>query len=235
MGIGYGRDRFSPGRASPDSKDQRMTAANLDTELRPGGGLHPREFDRGAYLAFDNNPYMMVRPPLLRRVLRASARFVFAALLGIGGTLAWQSRGDQAMDVIRAKAPSIAEWLPASTSTSAVPSRGAAEAQQPLKASLAATDQQSTPTAGAATAGFQQQLAPITVDLATLRQTVEQVVANQEKFVQSIARLEGNEQAINQKLSSLASPKPVVRAPQPKPLQRPGQASARARVGSGPP
>src|SRR6187200_1009987 len=98
MGIGYGRNRFSPGRASPDSKDQRMTAANLDTELRPGGGL--REFDRGAYLAFDNNPYMMVRPPLLRRVLRASARFVFAALLGIGGTLAWQSRGDQAMDLI---------------------------------------------------------------------------------------------------------------------------------------
>ena len=200
-----------------------MTAANLDTELRPGSGLHARQSDRGAYVALENNPYIMVRPPLLRRVLRASARFVFAVLVGIGGTLAWQSHGNQAMDVIRAKAPSVAEWLPVSTSRSAV-SVGAAEVQQPTKASLAATDQQSTPTGE-----LQQQLAPITVDLAALRQRVEQLAANQEKSAESIGRLEGNEQAINQKLSSLASPKPVIRAPQSKPLQQAGQASARAQ------
>jgi hypothetical protein len=200
-----------------------MTAANLDTELRPGSGLHARQSDRGAYVALENNPYIMVRPPLLRRVLRASARFVFAVLVGIGGTLAWQSHGNQAMDVIRAKAPSVAEWLPVSTSRSAV-SVGAAEVQQPTKASLAATDQQSTPTGE-----LQQQLAPIMVDLAALRQRVEQLAANQEKSAESIGRLEGNEQAINQKLSSLASPKPVIRAPQSKPLQQAGQASARAQ------
>jgi len=200
-----------------------MTAANLDTELRPGSGLHARQSDRGAYVALENNPYIMVRPPLLRRVLRASARFVFAVLVGIGGTLAWQSHGNQAMDVIRAKAPSVAEWLPVSTSRSAV-SVGAAEVQQPTKASLAATDQQSTPTGE-----LQQQLAPIMVDLAALRQRVEQLAANQEKSAESIGRLEGNEQAINQKLSSLASLKPVIRAPQSKPLQQAGQASARAQ------
>jgi hypothetical protein len=212
-----------PAKSTPDSKDQHMTAANLDTELRPGSGLHARQSDRGAYVALENNPYIMVRPPLLRRVLRASARFVFAVLVGIGGTLAWQSHGNQAMDVIRAKAPSVAEWLPVSTSRSAV-SVGAAEVQQPTKASLAATDQQSTPTGE-----LQQQLAPITVDLAALRQRVEQLAANQEKSAESIGRLEGNEQAINQKLSSLASPKPVIRAPQSKPLQQAGQASARAQ------
>jgi len=216
-----------PAKSTPDSKDQHMTAANLDTELRPGSGLHARQSDRGAYVALENNPYIMVRPPLLRRVLRASARFVFAVLVGIGGTLAWQSHGNQAMDVIRAKAPSVAEWLPASTSRPAVPV-SAAEAQQSLKASLAATDQQFAPTVGVGSAEIQQQLAPITVDLAALRQTVEQLGANQEKTAQSIIQLERNEQAINQKLSSLASPKPVVRAPQPKPLQQSGQSPFRA-------
>jgi len=217
-----------PAKSTPDSKDQHMTAANLDTELRPGSGLHARQSDRGAYVALENNPYIMVRPPLLSRVLRAFARFVFAVLVGIGGTLAWQSHGNQAMDVIRAKAPSVAEWLAVSTSRSAV-SVGAAEVQQPTKASLAATDQQSTPTAATGIGELQQQLAPITVDLAALRQRVEQLAANQEKSAESIGRLEGNEQAINQKLSSLASPKPVIRAPQSKPLQQAGQASARAQ------
>jgi len=148
-------------------------------------------------------------------------------LLGMGGTLAWQSHGDQAMDVIRAKAPSVAEWLPVSTSRPAVPV-SSAEAQQSLKPSLAAIDQQFTPTVGAGSAEIQQQLAPITVDLAALRQTVEQLGANQEKTAQSIAQLERNEQAINQKLSSLASPKPVVRAPKPKPQQQPSQTPFRA-------
>ena len=110
-----------------------MTA--VDTEFRPSGGLHARQFDRGAHVALENNPYIMVRPPLLHRVLRASARFLFAVLLGIGGTLAWQSHGDQAMDVIRAKAPSVAEWLPASTSRPAVPV-SAAEAQQSISLPL---------------------------------------------------------------------------------------------------
>jgi hypothetical protein len=204
-----------------------MTTANLDTALRPAGGLHVLGPDRSDHIPL-NNPYMIVRPPIISRMFRASARFLFAVLAGIGGTLAWQSYGDQATDMIRAQAPSLARWLPASTSKPAVPPVDASEAQQQLKAGLAPADQQLTPMAPAGAAERQQQLKPITIDLAAVRQTIEQLAVNQEKMAQSIARLEAADQAVSQKLSSLASPKPVVHAPPTKPVQQPTQASAQA-------
>src|SRR5262249_34138624 len=49
-----------------------------------------------------------------RRMLRGSFRLVFAILLGVVGTLAWQSHGEEAKATIRTWAPSLVWLFPAS-------------------------------------------------------------------------------------------------------------------------
>ncbi len=111
-----------------------MDAPNLglDTAIEPNRGLHLPTPDRSDRLFFENNPLLSHGPSITRRIFRASSRSLFAVLVGVGGTLAWQADGDQAKDMIRVWAPSLAELLPASTSKPAA-SPSAAEDQQQLK------------------------------------------------------------------------------------------------------
>src|SRR6267378_4686838 len=51
------------------------------------------------------------RPSAGRRIFRTLARFFVAVLIGIGGTLAWQSYGDAAREMAVARAPSLGWWL----------------------------------------------------------------------------------------------------------------------------
>jgi hypothetical protein len=51
-----------------------------------------------------------VRPTLARRMFRTVIRFVIAVLIGIGGTLAWQSYGDAAREMVATRAPTLG-WL----------------------------------------------------------------------------------------------------------------------------
>src|SRR5215472_7544216 len=52
-----------------------------------------------------------------RRPMRAVVRFFIAILIGVGATLAWQSYGDEAKEMARTSAPSLAWLLPSSTSS----------------------------------------------------------------------------------------------------------------------
>ena len=45
------------------------------------------------------------RPSIGRRIFRTLIRFSIAVLIGIGATLAWQSHGDAARDMVVARAP----------------------------------------------------------------------------------------------------------------------------------
>jgi hypothetical protein len=201
---------------SLNSEHHDMDAPNLglDTAVEPSQGLHLPKPDRSDRL-FENNPLLSHGPSITRRLFRASARFLFAVLVGGGAVLAWQSDGDQAKDMIRVWAPSLAELLPASASKQAA-SPSAAEDQQQLKP----------------IAADQQQLQPIATDLAAVRHTIEQLAANldqltraQEQMAQSIAK--PAEQALSQKVSSPPPPKPI-HASAPKPVQQPAQLSAQA-------
>jgi hypothetical protein len=154
---------------------------------------------------FTNN-LLTSESSITRRIFRALARFFFAVLIGVGATLAWQSYGDQAMDMVRAWDPSLGEWLPASTSKPAAPPVTSVEVQQQLK--------------------------PIATDLAVVRRAIEQLNANQDQLsrtqqqmAQSIAALQAAQQQLSQKLSSPPPPKPV-HVPPPKPLQTPAQDSS---------
>jgi hypothetical protein len=186
-----------------------MDAPNLDITGKPPDGLHLLSPDRSDRLFLENDASRRVRPSIARRILRAFARFLFAVLVGVGGTLALQSYADQGkMEVIRAWTPWLAEVLPGSTSKPAVSPIGAAEVEQ---------------------------LKPIATDLAAVRHTLEQITVNQDQLTrtqqdiaQSITALQAAEQELTQKLSSPPPAKPVHVLPPPKPVQHPPQPPTQA-------
>jgi hypothetical protein len=143
------------------------------------------------------------RPSIGRRMFRSLARFSIAVLIGIGATLAWQSHGDAARDLVVAEAPSLG-WL-FSVSTTKPPAI-AATVPDPVR-----------------------QLEPLAFNLDVVRRGVEQLAAKQEQMAQNIVILEAVADDIRQSMSTLpASPSQQQAAPipQPKPPQPRAQSSA---------
>ncbi len=135
-----------------------------------------------------NNPLTSERRSIGRRIFRTLARFFIAVLIGVGATLAWQSHGDEAREMVRTRAPSLVWLLPVSTTKSPADDQGAT---------------------AATSAELVQQLKPLTLDLAVVRHSLEQLAAKieqlgvkQEQMVQNIATLQAVEQDITQKVSS---------------------------------
>jgi len=142
------------------------------------------------------------RPSIGRRMFRTLFRFSVAVLIGVGATLGWQSYGDEAKEMLVARAPTLAWVLSVSTTKSPVV---AATSTDPM-----------------------QQLAPLASNLDVVRRSVEQLAAKQEQMAQNIAALQAVEEDIRQKLSS-TPPAPAQQAasiPQPKPPQPKAQSSA---------
>jgi TolA-binding protein len=152
-------------------------------------------------------------PSLGKRMFRTSARFLIAVLIGVGATLAWQSYRGEAREMVRAWAPSLGWLLPVSTTETV-----------------------------AATATLVQELKPISLDLALVRHTLQQLATNQdqlaakqdqlaakqdqlagrqEQMAQNIATLQDIEQGVRQKILSLPSPQAVNAARKPPPAPAP--------------
>src|SRR5713226_2051397 len=140
------------------------------------------------------------RPSIGRRIFRTLTRFSIAVLIGVGATLGWQSYGDEAKEMLVARAPTLAWMLSVSTTKSPV---------------MAATS-----------ADPMQQLAPLTFNLDIVRRSVEQVAAKQEQMAQNIAALQAVEEDIRQKMSSTAPAQQTASIPQPKPPQPKAHSSA---------
>ena len=143
------------------------------------------------------------RPSVGRRILRTLTRFFIAALIGVGATLAWQSHGDAAREMLQAWSPTLAWLLPVSTTKSAVV---AATSPDPV-----------------------QQLGPLAFNLDFVRRSVEQIAAKQEQMAQDIAALQAVEEDIRQKMASAPPPQPATSLPQPKQPQPRAQSSAAPR------
>jgi hypothetical protein len=133
------------------------------------------------------------RPSIGRRMFRTLTRFSIAVLIGVGGTLGWQSYGDEAREMLVAQAPALGLLLPVSTARSPV---GAA-----------------TPT------DTMRQLAPLASTLDAVRRSVEQLAAKQEQMAQSIAALRAVEENVKPKMPSPAPAEQAASIPQPKPPQ----------------
>ena len=83
------------------------------TRFCPGVRLPRPTFRIGRRLSTSN--MQNSKPSIGRRTSRAFARYSIVFLIGIGATLAWQSYSDEAMEMVRTEAPSLAWLLPVST------------------------------------------------------------------------------------------------------------------------
>jgi len=133
-----------------------------------------------------NDKFKSERQSIGRRIVRTLARFFIAVLIGVGVTLAWQSHGDKAKEMVRTWAPSLAWLLPVAATKSPLDDQGAATSPDLV-----------------------QELKPLMLDLAIVRHSLEQLDAKveqlgvkQEQMVQNIATLQAVEQDITQKVSS---------------------------------
>jgi hypothetical protein len=145
-----------------------------------------------------NDRVVRDRPSVGRRMFRVLARFFIAVLIGVGGTLAWQSHGDAVREIVVARVPTLA-WLLSVSTTS--------------------------PTVAAASPDPLLQLAPLASNLDSVRRSVEQLAAKQEQMAQNIAKLQAVEEDIRQTMSSPAPSQPAP-IPQHKPQQPKAQSSA---------
>jgi outer membrane murein-binding lipoprotein Lpp len=146
-----------------------------------------------------------------RRMSRALARYSIVFLIGIGATLAWQSYGDEAMEMVRTEVPSLAWLLPVSTA-------------KPYP------DGQASAAAVVTSAELVQQLKPMAADLDIVRRSVQQLANKveqlaakqdqmshkQDQISQDITTLQLVEQEVSQKLSAPPqSAVPPRKTPQP--------------------
>ena len=140
------------------------------------------------------------RPSIGRRIFHTLTRFFIAVLIGVSATLAWQSHGDAARDMVVARAPLLG-WL-FSVSTTKSPAV-AATAPDPA-----------------------QQLEPLASNLDVVRRSVEQLAAKQEQMAQNIATLQAVADDIRQRMSTPPSSPSQQQAAQHKPPQPRPQSSA---------
>ena len=117
------------------------------------------------------------------RIFRSVARFFIVALIGAGVTLGWQSHGEEAKQMVRAQAPSLAWLFPASTAKS--PSE--IQELKPMAADLA---------------GVRRNVEQLAAQQERMAAQQQQIVEQQEQLTQSLAALQALEQEIKQKVSS---------------------------------
>jgi hypothetical protein len=178
---------------------------------------------------FTNDQFASDRPAIGRRIFRSLVRFFIAALIGVGATLAWQSHGDEAKEIVRTWAPSLGWLLSVSTTKSSPNVDVAAEQTGYIPAGQVSTQDAAlpqpapvTPTVPASAAAaispkLVQQLEAIARDLAGVRHSVDQLAAKQEQMAHNIVTLQAIEQDIRQKISSPPLFRTVPMPPRKKP------------------
>jgi len=177
----------------------RTTVADSDYDgrlRRPKAGAPHRSAD------LDSEQLTAFKPSIVRRAVRAVARFSIVALIGVGATLALQSYNKEAKDLVRSWAPPLSWLLPPSSASTTTPSN------------------------------LGEQLKPIAVDLALVRRSVEQLAldqrqlaAKQENIAQDLATLQAVERDLRENISS-GPPPAAVPLPRRKPAQVPAQSPA---------
>ena len=163
---------------------------------------------------FSDRPPLAARPSFGRRASRALIRFLIACSVGVAGTLAWQSYGDDAKQTIAtfgAEHGWPMDWL------------AYGEAAKPGGASVAASARQApgnAPAPDVASSSDFQQLKTMTLGVAAtltaVRERIDQLAAGQEQTASDVAKLQAAEQDIRHKLSAV-SPRPAAPAPSKQP------------------
>jgi hypothetical protein len=184
-----------------------QAGCDLDTRFDQRIGMPKQQSIRSPYSSsLKDDQVASNRSPIGRRIFHAVTRFFIAVLIGVGATLAWQSYGDAAREMVAARAPALAWLLSVSATKSPVV---AATSPDPVL-----------------------QLEPLASTLDVVRRSVEQLAAKQDQMAQNIAVLQAVEEDIRQKMPS-TPPSPTQQAAsnqQPKPPQLRTQPSSIPRA-----
>ena len=154
-------------------------------------------------------------PPQRRRrhPLRTLLRFALTIGIGVGGTLAWQSYGDMAREMAAAAYPQQLGWLMPPATTAPSP---AAAATVGSAGPVATPDQQQMAAISLNIAGVRQSVQELTAQIASSQQQIAQVASSHQQMADDIARLQASEQDILAKLSAPPPrPRPVAHKPAP--------------------
>jgi hypothetical protein len=176
---------------------------DFDGEQAPSnGGGRPKPARPYRSSGLKNAQFGSDRPSIGRRLTRTLVRFLLPVVIGVGGTLAWQSYGGE---MVRAWAPSLGWLSPASPPGPAVTSSELQQQLKPMAIDLALVRRS------------EEQLAT----------NQDQLARKQDQMAQAIATLQAAEQDISQNISALVPPAPPP-APKavhvaPKPAQPPAQ------------
>jgi len=196
-------DRRTCMAGSDFSAGLRVTEPPFEATLRPAG--------------VDNDQVPSDRPSLGRRAVRSFARFLLAVCIGVAATLAWQSYGEAAKQMIASWAPQLGWSLSLPVTNPSPGTEIAAKQPSPRAVQAAAADAAPAsldqPAPAAPSPEAVQQLAR---DLATVREGVEQLTASQKQMASNIAKLEAAEQEVRHKIS--APPPRSAPAPARKPV-----------------
>jgi hypothetical protein len=161
-----------------------------------------------------------------RRASGAFGRYLVAICIGVAVTLAWQPYGEATKQIIATSAPElgwspeikqmIASWIqqpkpPAGPENTVVQ---AAPVAQTAPETVA-------PKAPAAPSLDPEQVHQIALDVATLRQTVEQLTASQDQMAREIEKLQIGDMEILAKLPAPSPQRPAAPARKPTPIAPP--------------
>lgn len=173
-------------------------------------------------------------PSRARPAARGFARYVLAICIGVAATLAWQSYGQATKQIIATRAPELG-WSPEAkqmiaswvgqlgwTKPLAGPENAAARPDAP-ETPQATTVAQTAPVGPSLDP---QQVHQIALDLAALRQTVEQVAARQTKMSTEINNLLVTDMEIFLKIPTPPQP-PAAFSRKPMPVAPPSRAPNR--------
>jgi hypothetical protein len=144
---------------------------------------------------------MIKRPSLGKRASRSLTRFLIIFCFGVGATLAWQSYGDAAREMIANSSPQLS-WL----------------APQATPLAQTASDMPA-PAPSATPSPELKQLKEMSLAFATVRQSMDQLAASQQQMADGIAKLAADQQELLHKISA-PPPRPAP-APARKPVPLP--------------
>ena len=126
-----------------------------------------------------NDNFPSIRPSRRKRARRALARFLMTLCIGVGGTLAWQSYGDAAREMIAKSSPQLSWLAPQAAAVQTPPNMVASAAPSPDL----------------------QQLKAMSLGFAAMRQSVDQLAAAQNQMTNEITKLRAAQQEILDKIS----------------------------------
>jgi hypothetical protein len=212
----------------------------------------PSRFDIPAEPALTHDRYLNRRHSFGTRALLALVRFLIVFCIGISATLAWQSYGDAAREMIASSYPQLSWLTPQAEPVAqkapdvtglASPTASSADQQQPNAllldfervrqsidrlATSIATSQGQMASSADRIAATQGQIASSVERMATsqeqIARSVDQLTADQEQMAREVAKLQRIEQSLRSK-NPEPSPRPALGSA-PKPLARPAPATA---------